>query len=288
MNIIPIDDLADPRLAVYHNVKDRELAAEGDLFVAQGRIVVERMLRSTYATDSVLCAADKLDLIRPHLRPGVPVYVVPDERIGDLIGFKFHNGVMAVGRRPPPTTLESVIPQKESLTLVVLPATNNVENLGSIARISAAFGVDAMILGEKCADPFYRQSIRVSMGTIFSIPLHRSPNLGHDLRRLATEWDVQLVATVLSTDAEPLVAVTRPARLGVLFGAEYEGLLPEHVALCHRRVTIPMAPAIDSLNVSVSAAIFLYHFTQFAKPAATRPPAPAGGSPTAGSGASAG
>src|SRR4051812_7494484 len=129
MAIEPITNLADPRLAVYHNVKDRELAAEGDLFVAQGFLVVQRLLRSAYECVSVLCAERKLPLIQADLRPGVPVYLVPDAMIHEIIGFEFHPGLRAVGRRPPLTPLEATIPRKDPLTLLVLPETNNVQNL---------------------------------------------------------------------------------------------------------------------------------------------------------------
>jgi tRNA G18 (ribose-2'-O)-methylase SpoU len=99
------------------------------------------------------------------------------------------------------------------------------------------------------------------MGTAFYLPIVRSVDLARDLRRLRDEYGVELVATVLDEDAESLDAVPRPPRLGILFGNEAQGLSPEHVALCARRVTIPMKLGTDSLNVSVAAGIFLYHFT---------------------------
>src|SRR5947208_16332453 len=116
----------------------------------------------------------------------------------EILGIKFHSGVMACGLRKPSPTLDEVIPRdKERLTLVICPEISNAENIGAMVRISAAFGADAMILGEKCHDPFWRQSIRVSMGTIFSLPLVQSKDLHSDLRRLRQEWGVQLAATVL-------------------------------------------------------------------------------------------
>jgi tRNA G18 (ribose-2'-O)-methylase SpoU len=263
---IPLTDLADPRLALYRNVKDRELAAAGDLFMAEGLLVVQRLLRSAYPCLSVLCAERKAEAILSDAHPDVPVYVVPDALLHDIVGFKFHTGALAVGRRLPPVSLESVLPRKDALTLVVLPHTNNLENVGSIARISAAFGVDAMILGEECCDPFYRHSLRVSMGTLFSLPLHRSTDLKRDLALLRDTYGVQLAATVLDPAAEPLATAARPQRLALLFGSEAHGLPPDYLALCSRRLTIPMSRGTDSLNVSMSAAIFLYHFTQLARP----------------------
>src|SRR5438045_2055216 len=151
---------------------------------------------------------------------------------------------------------------KPKLLLVILPDIHSVENIGSLVRLSAGFGADALILGERCHDPFWRQSVRVSMGTIFSLPLVQSQNLHDDLERLKREWQVELAATVLDPEAEMLSTATRPRRFALLFGSEPHGLGPEWIAQCDRRLTIPMHWGTDSLNVAVAAGIFLYHFTR--------------------------
>ena len=73
---------------------------------------------------------------------------------------------------------------------------------------------------------------------------------------------MQLAATVLDESAEPLASAGRPAKFALLFGGEPQGLGPEYVAACDRRLTIPMKMGTDSLNVAVAAGIFLYHFTR--------------------------
>jgi TrmH family RNA methyltransferase len=73
---------------------------------------------------------------------------------------------------------------------------------------------------------------------------------------------VELCATVLAEDAEPLRGFVSAPRTAVLFGSEGHGLSDEVVALCQRRVTIPMPPSTDSLNAAVAAGIFLYHFSR--------------------------
>jgi tRNA G18 (ribose-2'-O)-methylase SpoU len=142
---------------------------------------------------------------------------------------------------------------------VVCPLITNVQNLGSLIRIAAAFGANAMILGEQCCDPFFRQSVRVSMGTVFKLPIRRSDDLPYDLQRLA-KARFERVATVLSPDAQPLATARRTEKLALLLGGEADGLEESFVALCDRRVTIPMRHGTDSLNVAVAAGIFLYHF----------------------------
>ena len=265
--LIPIDNLDDPRIAHDRGLKDRDLARVGDLFIAEGDYVVRRLLASPYPTVSVLLSKRRVEAIAPLVPPDVPVFVGDDAMIRQILGFKFHTGVIAVGRRLPSTPLNQLFEGRtDAMTLVVCPEVSNSDNMGSLIRVSAAFGADAMILGERCHDPFWRQSIRVSMGTIFSMPLVRSDDLLRDLAELRRGWGVQLLATVLDDDAESLAAAPRPDRIALLFGNEAQGLDAAHVAACDRRVTIPMKLGTDSLNVSIAAALFLYHFTQEVAP----------------------
>ena len=263
MTPIPITTLSDPRVANYRNLKDRDLDRAGRYFIAEGEHLVRRLLKSDFPVDSIFVTERRVEEIAPLVPADVPIYIAPTELLNDVLGMKFHSGVIACGRRKLHLTLDQIVPRdRERLTLVICPDITNVENIGSIVRIAAAFGADAMVLGEKCHDPFWRQSVRVSMGTIFHLPLLQSDNLLRDMDRLKQEWGVQLAATVLDESAEPLARADRPARFGILFGSEPQGLGPEYVAACDRKVTIPMKRGTDSLNVAVAAGIFLYHFTR--------------------------
>lgn len=263
--LVPVPSLDDPRLALYRNLKDRELAREGGRFIAEGEQVVRRLLASDYPVESLLLARRRAVEIAPLVPPDVPAYVVDDPLVHSIVGFKFHSGVMAVGRRKASPSIDDVmreVSRRPRTTLVALPEIANTENMGSLIRISAAFGADALVLGERSCDPFWRQSVRVSMGTIFALPVVRSSNLIADLQRLRNEWGVELAAAVVGEGAESLAGARRGPRLGLLFGNEAQGLSAEHVAACDRRVTIPMQLGTDSLNVAVAAAVFLYHFTR--------------------------
>jgi tRNA G18 (ribose-2'-O)-methylase SpoU len=280
MAIVGIDSLDDERIAAYRMLKDRELAREGDRFIAEGAFVVQRLLASDFPVESVLVAQRRCEEIAPLVRSDAPIYIVSNQLIHDVIGYRFHSGVIACGRRKKSLSVEEVLKenplrssglsskqprtgnsslskQSGNVTLVILPETSNSENLGAMIRISSAFGAAAMILGPKCCDPFWRQAIRVSMGTVFNLPIVRSHDLMRDLERLAVQ-DVQLWATVLDEGADNLADLRRPTRLGLLFGNEAQGLSENILSHCHRRVTIPMQLGTDSLNVSVSAGIFLY------------------------------
>jgi tRNA G18 (ribose-2'-O)-methylase SpoU len=263
MPVIPIHSLADPRVANYRNLKDRDLDRGGRFFIAEGEHIVRRLLASDFPIDSVLLADRRAEEIAPLVPAGVPIYVTSQEVMNQILGLKFHSGVMACGRRKPRATIDETIPKdRQPLTLVICPDISNVENIGSLIRLAAGFGADAMILGERCHDPFWRQSVRVSMGTIFTLPLVQSDNLLRDIQRLQKEWGVELIATVLDDSAQPLAVSQRGPKIGLLFGGEAQGLEPQYVQACDRKVTIPMRHGTDSLNVAVTAGIFLFHFTQ--------------------------
>lgn len=259
---IRIDSLHDPRLAPYRNLKDKELDRAGKRFIAEGEHIVRRLLASDFTVESVFVAERHEDQMQAAVGERAPLYVAENAIMHEILGMKFHSGIIACGLRKSWRPLSAVLAGKSEgpLTLVISPDINNVENIGSLVRLSAGFGVDAMILGERCHDPFWRQSVRVSMGTIFSLPIYQSPNLLRDLHVLKSEWGVELAATVLDETATPLRQAGRSERFGLLFGSEPHGLDQQAIDLCDRRLTIPMKLGTDSLNVAVAAGIFLYHF----------------------------
>jgi len=262
MPLVHIESLDDPRVALYRNLKDRELERRGRHFIAEGEHLTRRLLASDFPVDSVMLVERRMAELASIVPEDIPVYVVSQAVMNEIVGLKFHSGVLACGHRKPRQTIDDVIPRdKPDLTLVVCPEISNVENIGTMIRIAAGFGADAIVLGERCHDPFWRQSVRVSMGTIFKLPLVQSDDLLRDMRRLREEWGIELVATVLDETAEPLAQAKRGRKLGILFGSEAQGLGPEWVAACDRGVTIPMKHGTDSLNVAVATGIFLYHFT---------------------------
>jgi len=265
--VIPIDNVSDPRIDVYTRLKDRDIAAMDGRFIAEGELVVRRLLASSYRTESVLLADHQVEETAPIVPEGVTIYSAPADVVNKIVGFKFHSGVIGCGWRGEEKRLDdlAVLRGEREVNLVILPEIANTDNLGSLIRISSAFGATAMILGENCCDPFYRQSIRVSMGTIFAMPIVRCTNLMEDLKRLKKEFEVELVASVAEEKAEELAGAKRVRKMGFLFGNEAQGLSREQIEACDRKVTIPMKLGTDSLNVSVAAGVVLYHFMQYAK-----------------------
>ncbi|MCE5279349.1 MAG: RNA methyltransferase [Planctomycetaceae bacterium] len=258
-----VTTIDDERIGVYRNLKDRELARLEGRFIAEGEMVVRRLLASRYGVESVLVADRQADKILPHVPPEVPVYIAPADLLSAIVGFHFHLGIIACGRRGQAVTLEAAAAGlAPRATAVVLSEITKPDNMGALLRISSAFGADMVIVGPDCCDAFYRQSIRVSMGTIFSLNLVRSADLAADVAALKGSHAFEAVGAVLADDAEALASARHGGRTALLFGNEAQGLRSDFAALCDRKVVIPMQLGTDSLNVAVAAAVFLYHYTQ--------------------------
>lgn len=259
--VIRVSTIEDPRLGEYREIRDKPLVDRG-LFLAEGEHVVMRLLRAAGAGEvrvrSVLLAEKRVGEVLPFVPAGVPVFVLSGEEVSRLLGFAFHSGMIACGVVPATARLEHVVPRTGRARVVVLPEIGSAENLGTLIRLSAGMGADAVVLGERCTDPFLRRTVRVSMGTVFGVPLVRSGDIVRDLVRMRTEMGIETVATVLHPGAEVLGSLATPDRVAVAFGSEAQGLTQAEVAACGRSVTIPMTAGVDSLNVGVAAGIAMW------------------------------
>lgn len=259
-----IDSWDDPRIATYRNLRDRTLRGE-NLFVAEGRIVARRLLESRFEVQSVLVSEGSVAEFAPLAAGrGIPLYMASEPLLSRIVGFPFHLGVLAAGRRRPLPSLDVLVapPPLASLRMLILPEVTKPENLGLAVRSAAAFGVDAVLLGGRCCDPFSRRALRVSMGSVLQTPVGQADDLAADLAALKERWGVTLIGAVLERGARPLAEVCWPPRAAVLVGNEWSGLGADWLALCDQRVTIPMRPGVDSLNLGVAAGIFLYEMTR--------------------------
>ena len=253
--MIEIHDPADPRVADYVNLTDAELRRDGGYFIAESLEVVRRLLAASHPVRSVLITPARY----PHLaddleRLDVPVFLAGPEVMNEVAGFKLHRGVVAAAERLPEPSLEAVV--EAAATLVVLEGLNDAENLGAIFRSARALGIDAVLLDPTCADPYYRRTVRVSMGAVFQLPFLRLAAWPDDLE-VVHRAGFELVA--LTPDREALSIEDLPvgpgSRRAVLLGAEGPGLTAAALARADRLVRIPISAGFDSLNVGHAAAI---------------------------------
>jgi tRNA G18 (ribose-2'-O)-methylase SpoU len=261
VNVVEIEDADDERVSAYRGVRDPDLAAASGVFVAEGRLVVRRLLessrltaRSAMVTRPALAAIE--DALAAH--PSLPVYVVSQPIMDGITGFNIHRGCLALGERPAPHAWPGIV--AGGRRVVVLERVGNADNVGAIFRNAAAFGAAAVLLGPACADPLYRKAIRTSMGAALTVPFAAAAPWPDALRRLRDHgWET--VAMTPSRTAQPLRALA-PAlagsRVALVVGHEGEGLTPDALDACTHHARIPLNESIDSLNVATAAAIALY------------------------------
>jgi tRNA G18 (ribose-2'-O)-methylase SpoU len=264
---ISLTDPDDPRLADYRHLKDRDLSAQGGRFVAEGELVVRRLLASRLTVHSLLLTPPRLATLGDiGDRPGCLVFLANQAVMDAIAGFHVHRGCLAIGERG----AEPSVPP-DARTLVIVEDLVSADNLGACVRNATAFGAEALVLSPRAADPFYRKAIRVALGSTFELPIVRLRSWPADLLALKSRLGLTLVATVLDPAAVPLSQFRRPARVGLLLGSEGPGLSPAARAACDVRLTIPMSPGADSLNVATAAAIALYHLQQVSEPSSPSP-----------------
>lgn len=264
-----ITDPDDRRVDDYrrlHDARARRLMERPDddspgFFVAEGAHALQRLLASRRRLRSVLVDAIRLEALAGVLAGlEVPVLVADQPTLRAVAGFPVHRGVLAAADRwvlPDPAEVLA-----GAQRVAVLEDINDHENLGVIFRSAGSLGVDAVLLSPLCCDPLYRRSVRVSMGHVLAVPWTRLDPWPEALDRVAGAG-FSMVALTPTADAEPLTGWSPAAgeRVAVLLGAEGPGLSPDALAAAHRRLTIPMRRAEDSLNVGSAAAIAFYALT---------------------------
>lgn len=261
MAIIRVDDVHDPRIETYRNVPDPALLLQGGLFVAEGRLVVRRLIeggrfpvRSVMVTDAALAPLrDVLDA-----RHALTVYLVPQAVMNGITGFNMHRGCLAIGERPRPRSWQDVM--KGARRVIALERITNADNVGAVFRSAAAFGVDAVLLERTCTDPFYRKAIRTSMGAALTVPCAEAAPWPETLSELARDGWVVMAMTPSKTalPLRPLALAIGDRPVVVVVGNEGEGLSDAALHACTHRSCIPMTSHVDSLNVATAAAIAMY------------------------------
>jgi tRNA G18 (ribose-2'-O)-methylase SpoU len=265
--VIIISDPDDGRLEPYRAVRERDLVGRDGLFVAEGRVVLEKLARAgRHPLRSVLIADKRLAglaEVLAALPAQTPVYAAPQAVMDAIAGFPIHRGVLALGERREPAARDLLSGLGREALVVGLSAIANHDNMGGLFRNAAAFGADAVLLDADCCDPLYRKAIRVSVGAALTTPFARLAP-GEDLAEVLAQAAFEVLALSPRGGVE-LRQLTCGPRVAALFGAEGPGLGPGLMARA-RTVRIAMAGGFDSLNVATTSGLVLYQLQQRRSP----------------------
>jgi len=274
--LVRVRDLNDERLVDYTGLTDvalrRRLETAHGLYIAESTKVIIRAISAGHAPRSFLTASRWLPDLIPAIEKATgapdggatPIFVAEEDELEQIVGFHLHRGALACMNRPPledPLQLLRRVGDDGAHRVVVLEGLVDHTNVGAIFRSAAALGVDAVLVTEDCADPLYRRSVRVSMGTVFQVPWTRIAAWPHSMARLH-EVGFVTAALALDKDAMPLDEFaalpgcsSADSRLALILGTEGEGLRKSTIGHADYRVIIPMAGGVDSLNVAAASAV---------------------------------
>jgi tRNA G18 (ribose-2'-O)-methylase SpoU len=281
-----LESAGDPRVSDYTQLTDVHLRklrepAEG-MYIAESSRVLRRALAAGHSPRSFFLAEKWLDDLQDVLSeyPDVPAFIGSAALLEEITGFHLHRGAMAAMQRPAPVPLRELLADARRVAVLedivdhtnvrcskkphrsriaVLEDLSDHTNVGAIFRSAAAIGVDAVLVTPQCADPLYRRSIRVSMGTVFQVPWTRVDPWPASIEQLK-EAGYFVAGMSLGEGAVTLDELVEQdhQNLALVFGTEGDGLKPETDRLLDARVTIPMMNGVDSLNVAASSAVAFY------------------------------
>lgn len=262
--LIRVADPADPRIAEFTSMRDRDLAGRGECFIAEGKVVLSALAEANasskrFVIEKILVLEARLaglaDLLE-RIDLDVPVYVADREVLDAVVGFAMHRGVLALGRHLPAASFpEFLAGLPDRALLVAACGIANHDNIGGIFRNAGVFGADGVVLDASCCDPLYRKAIRVSVGAALRVPFCRGGDAASMVAELA---DHGFEVVGLSPKGEMAMSAFRPSRrLALLAGTEGEGL-PADIMARVKTLRIEQAPGFDSLNVATATGIALW------------------------------
>lgn len=272
--LVELQSAEDSRIGDYRSLTDAALRRRRDIdhgmYMAESSQVVRRAVEAGHRPRSFFMEHRHVSGLADVISrwPDVPVFLGPQEVLQAVTGFHLHRGALAAMHRPPELLAAEVL--SGAHTVLVLESITDHSNVGAIFRSAAALGVDGVLLSPTCADPLYRRSIRVSMGSVLTMPWARLPRetsegaWGQAAEEIRTAGFL-LAALEVSHSAAELSSqeLLRAPRIALVLGAEGPGVSQGTLERVDQMVEIPMPGALggphgqslDSLNVAAAAAV---------------------------------
>ena len=269
--IIEIKQAEDPRIAEFCNIKERDLTRQSDQFIAEGKVVLQHLIHSQisdrrFEIVKILILKNRLDGIRDVLEEvplNIPIYTADKSVMNEIAGFEMHRGILALGQYNPDGDNADQIAKvgnadAPSLVLAACGISNH-DNLGSIFRNAAAFGVEKILLDPTSCHPLYRKAIRVSVGSALTVPFE----LDVDIMSMIEDYTEQGYSIYgLSPRGTKMIDALEPSQKTLLLlGTEGEGL-PDEIMTQIKTAKISQSDGLDSLNVATASGIALWQIAR--------------------------
>ena len=275
---IELTDPLDPRVHEYTSLTDVALRTryepDAGLYMGESSTVIRRAVAAGHVPRSFLMAPRWLDQMADLVEqfPQAPVYTAPEAVLEGITGFHLHRGALAAMNRPELPAVADLL--HGARRVAILEDIVDHTNVGAMFRSAAGIGVDAVLVTPRCADPLYRRSVRVSMGTVFQVPWTRITDWPSSIDLLRDAGFVT-ASLALTDDAITLdeLAAGRHERLALVLGSEGHGLKTSTIEASDLVVRIPMAGGVDSLNVAAASAVAFWATRTETVHAYTLPPA---------------
>lgn len=256
-----VEDLRDPRLWNFTGLTDMQMRMVSEpaagIFLAEGDKVIRRALAAGLRMVSALMEPKWWPALEPHMPPSADVFLAPPDVLKRITGFRLHRGALATFARPPARRTSDVL--SGATSAVLLEDLVDHTNVGAVFRSAAGLGVDAILVTTRCADPWYRRSVKTSMGAVFSMPWATVDDATTGVEE-ARRAGMRTVA--LDPSATTSIRDWRPEGASMLLlGTEGPGLSQSARELTDTQLRIPMAHGVDSLNVAMAATVACYVLT---------------------------
>jgi TrmH family RNA methyltransferase len=257
--ITAITSLQNDRVKLIRSLEMRKARRETGLYVAEGASVLISAREAGVTPQMLVVRAGAEEgtakgLIAWAVGAGAEVLAVSEAVLEKLAAKDNPQSVLGVFRQrwtePPP-----VDDVPADATWLALEEVRDPGNLGTIIRTVHAVGAAGVVLVGTCCDPFARECVRATMGSIFAVPLVRMAR--EQFIAWTDSWHGEIVGTHLSAK-EDFRKVEYGERALLVMGGEGPGLSPDVAEACDVLVKIPMAGGLDSLNLAVATALALY------------------------------
>jgi TrmH family RNA methyltransferase len=238
----PVTSLQNPVIKLVRSLSEKKGRRESGLFAAEGIAMLERALAGGWTPEHVLATKEVSlwDDVRPQM--------VSKDVMAAISAQNNPHDVMAVFKM---RYERGVTPEG---TWLALEEIRDPGNLGTILRTADAAGISGVVLAGECCDPYSRESVRASTGSIFRARIAHMPPA--KLADLCKGWPGDCVGAAAKGGVDYRWNYAQPTL--IVLGSEARGISDGVLKACKKLVRIPMAEGVESLNIATSAALLMY------------------------------